>query len=231
VTRGIISYDDTANDRDALALGRVFAEAGSQLSLAYVRHTQESEHRREELQEHEAQALLERGAELLGDPGVKRQVVLSASTGDGLWALAEREHADFVIFGSDYRTAQGIVRPGTSAQRLLDGGPAAVAIAPAGLRDRDLNITRVGVLPDQGDETAAETARKLALALGAEVASSGTAPVDLLVVASRPEAPSGRVLISAVADYAIETTGCPVLIVPRGVALPFGTSTGEFAAA
>src|SRR4051794_4390992 len=101
MTRAIISYDDTAGDRDALALGRLFAGAGAQLTLAYVRHTSESEHRREELQEHEARALLERGAQLLGDPSVRREVVLSGSTGEGLWALAERDRADVVVFGSD----------------------------------------------------------------------------------------------------------------------------------
>ena len=33
----IVSYDDTDNDSDALALGRLLAIAGAELSLAYVR--------------------------------------------------------------------------------------------------------------------------------------------------------------------------------------------------
>ena len=36
----IVSYDDTDNDRDALALGRLLAFTGAELSLAYVRHSQ-----------------------------------------------------------------------------------------------------------------------------------------------------------------------------------------------
>ncbi|MEA2522556.1 MAG: hypothetical protein QOI81_2202, partial [Actinomycetota bacterium] len=56
-TRAIISYDGTENDRDALALGRVFAQAGAEVSLAYVRHTQASEERREQLEDREAHAL------------------------------------------------------------------------------------------------------------------------------------------------------------------------------
>ena len=36
----IVSYDDTDNDRDALALGRLLAFSGAELSLAYVRHAQ-----------------------------------------------------------------------------------------------------------------------------------------------------------------------------------------------
>jgi nucleotide-binding universal stress UspA family protein len=217
----IVSYDDSANDRDALALGRIFAGAGATVALAYVRHTQESEHAQETLEESEAQELLARGAASLGS-GVKTHVVLSASTGEGLWELAKSDHADIVVFGSDYRTPAGRVQPGTSAQRLLAGGPAAVAVAPAELRTRDeLRVTRVGLIPDGGDAAAEETARELALALGATVATSIDEPIDLLVVGSRPETPEGRVMISASTEYAIENASAPVLVVPRGVVLPF----------
>ena len=61
-TNVIVSYDATDNDHDALMLGRVLADAGARLTLAYVRHTTQSERTREELEEHEAEALLERGA-------------------------------------------------------------------------------------------------------------------------------------------------------------------------
>ena len=36
--RAIISYDDTPGDHDALMLGRILADAGASLTLAYVRH-------------------------------------------------------------------------------------------------------------------------------------------------------------------------------------------------
>jgi nucleotide-binding universal stress UspA family protein len=217
----IVSYDDTANDRDGLALGRLFAWTGATVSLAYVRHTQESELAQERLEERDAEELLARGAELLaGD--VQRHVVLSASTGDGLRQLAERERTDIVVFGSDYRTPAGRVDPGTSARRLLEGGPAAIALAPAELRNRaDVRVARVGLIPGDGDETAHETASRLASALGALPATSIDEPIDLLVVGSRPEAPQGLVMISASAEYAIQNAFCPVLVVPRGVVLPF----------
>src|SRR5437879_721987 len=83
----IVSYDGTANDQDALALGRLFAEIGAEVALAYVRHTQESEEMRERLEDHEAHALLEGGARSLGGD-VRTHVVLSASTGEGLRKLA-----------------------------------------------------------------------------------------------------------------------------------------------
>ena len=217
----IVSYDDTLNDHDALMLGRVLAEAGAELTLAYVRHTTQTERAREELEEHEAEALLERGARWLGDLAVERRVIVSGSTGDGLRWLAEQDEADLVIFGSDYRTAAGHVSPQQSAQSLLEGGRAAIAIAPANYRnDRERRIGWIGVLAAPGDDAAIGTARELADQLGATL-TRDERRVDLLVVGSRPEAPQGRVMISAQAQNALDNAACPVLVVPRGVTLRF----------
>ena len=217
----IVSYDDTDNDRDALALGGTLGELGGDVSLAYVRHTQQPDRAREALEEMDAEELLEHGAEALGDEKISRQVVVHASTGAGLWELAESEKADVIVFGSDYRTAQGAVMPGTSAQRMLTGGPAAVAIAPAGLRNQAIEIKSIGVLPeDDGDDAAFATAKSLADALGATVADKleGT---DLLIVGSSPASPKGHVNLSARAGYAIETSNVPVLAIARGTQVKF----------
>jgi nucleotide-binding universal stress UspA family protein len=217
MTNIIISYDDTDNDRDALALGRVLGAAGANIALAYVRHAGDDVR-----EEREAEQLLERGAQSIGVPDAPRHVVINPSTGIGLAELAEQEHADIVVFGSDYRTAPGAVSRGTSAQRLLHGGPAAVAIAPADLRSRSsFGIERVGVLAE-GDPAAEETARSLAAALGASVVEPGNGHVDLLVVGSRPESEAGRVTLSASAEYAIETASSPVLVVGRGAPIHMG---------
>ena len=126
----VISYDDTDNDRDALALGRLLAISGAELSLAYVRHSFG-----ESLEQKEAEDLLARGAESVGTPDMPKHVVVNAGTSVGLAELAEQEQADVIVFGSEYRTAQGLVKPGISAHKLLLGGPAAIAVAPAGLRE------------------------------------------------------------------------------------------------
>lgn len=218
----IVSYDDTAADRDALALGHALGHAGAEVALAYVRHDQRSARHREELHEHEAQDLLARGALQYGDPAPRTHVVTDASTPHGLRALIEREGADVIVFGSEYRTAPGHIGFGTSARRLLDGGPAAIALAPAGLRHKgDLDFKTIGVLGSEGDEATAATSRALANALGAEVVVNPTREVDLLVVASRPEAPAGHVMVSAATEYAIETSRSPVLVVARGTQVEF----------
>jgi nucleotide-binding universal stress UspA family protein len=222
--KALVSYDDTLNDHDALALGRLLWRAGADLELAYVRHTTQSERSREELEEHEAEALLERGARWLDDPEVPRHVLVSASTGEGLGRFAEQEGAEVIVFGSDYRTAAGHVQPGNSAQRLLDGGPAGIAIAPANFRAvSDPQIRSVGVLAAAGDDAAIETARGLADAFGATL-TRDEHRVDLLVVGSRPEGRGGRVTISGQAQNAIENSDAPVVVVPRGVTLHFGAA-------
>jgi nucleotide-binding universal stress UspA family protein len=224
--KAIISYDDTLNDHDALGLGRLLAAAGAELTLAYVRHTTQLERAREELEEHDAEALLARGARWLDDLDVQRRVVVSASTGEGLGWLAEQESADIVVFGSDYRTPSGHVSPQRSAYKLLEGGPAAVALAPANFRIlRDYQVRSIGVMAGLGDDSALITAHELADRLGARLTSGG-AHADLVVVGSRPEAPSGRVMLTAQAHNAIESANVPVLVVQRGVALHFSQTVG-----
>ena len=135
-TKIIVSYDGTANEEDAIALGRLLAGAGAEVSLAYVRHTPETDSVREEIAQAEAQSILDRGVELLGNPSAKRHVVTDRSTPQGLAALAEREGADVIVFCSDSHTAKGHVAVGNSAERLLEGGRTAVAIAPVGLAEQ-----------------------------------------------------------------------------------------------
>ena len=220
----IVSYDDTDNDRDALALGRLLAVSGAELSLAYVRHSVGGA-----LEEKEAEEMLARGAASVGAPDMPRHVVVNAGTSVGLTELAQREGADVIVFGSEYRTAPGTVKPGIPAHKLLLGGPAAVAVAPSGMRSNpSLSVNTVGVI-DEGDASARETASSLAAALGASVGEHGAGPVDLLVVGSRPESPQGKVTLSAASDYAVEAAGYPVLVIPRGVALSFAAAQTQTA--
>jgi nucleotide-binding universal stress UspA family protein len=220
-TKIIVSYDGSDNDRDALALGRLFADAGASLELAYVRHALEAERGRERFAEAEAATLLKAGASSLGQPDLPVHVVLSASTSEGLRELAIAESADMIVFGSEYRTAIGHLDPQASARRLLDGGPVALALAPAGFAERgDFAIHTIGAIADDGDPAAQETAEALSTRFKATIATRAVSP-DLLVVGSKPGGVTGRVTISAAAEYLIELARCPVIVLRRGVSLSF----------
>jgi len=230
-TKIIVSYDGTANEDDAIALGRLFARAGAAVSLAYVRHTHEPDRDRETLAENEAQELLARGVELLGVPGAVGHVVTDRSTPEGLAVLAEQQGADVIVFCSDSHTAKGHVAIGNSAERLLEGGKTAVALAPVDLAEgSDGPSIRQIVAIGDGDGGARETAQALAAALGATVAPVANDEADLLVIDSRAETEAGRVSLSASATHLIETAACPVLVLPRGARLSFSPATAPTAA-
>lgn len=218
----LVSYDGTNNEDDAIALGRIFASAGADVALAYVRHTHEPEAEREALAQAEAEELLKRGAALLGSDEIDSYVVSDRSTPEGLRALAERTASDVVVFCSDSHTAKGRIGIGNSAQRLLENGPVAVAIAPSGLAQRsDAHLQRIAAIGDGADTSARTTAEALARALGASVAEPAEVNVDLFVVGSRPEVEQGRVSISSASQRVIEEAAGSVLVLPRGVALSF----------
>jgi nucleotide-binding universal stress UspA family protein len=224
-TKIIVSYDGTANENDAIALGRILARAGAEVSVAYVRHSVEPDYSGETLAQHEAEAVLERAAGLLGNPQAARHVVTDRSTPEGLRALAEAEGADAIVFCSDSHTAKGHVAIGTSAERLLEGGSTAVAIAPAGLAEASEAAVQRIVAVGDANGGAEATAQALASALGATVAPVANQDADLLVIDSRPEAEQGRVSISSSASHLIEIATCSVLVVPRGVTMSFAKTT------
>jgi len=199
VTTIIVSYDGTDNDRDALALGRVLAGAGASLELAYVSHEGESVR------------------EVPDD--IPLHVVESASTADGLRELALAQGAELIVFGSEYRTAPGHVDPQATARRLLEGGPVALALAPAGFAASGKTVKTVRPISEDGDPCTRETADAIARGLGAEVVDRASGEADLLVVGSKPGTVNGRVTISAAAEYLIELSRSPVVVLPRGVAV------------
>jgi nucleotide-binding universal stress UspA family protein len=199
VTTAIVSYDGTDGDRDALALGRILAGAGASLELAYVSHRREPEPD--------------------SPTDVPFHVVDNPSTAEGLRELALTRGAEMVVFGSEYRTAKGHVDPQATARRLLDGGPVALGLAPAGLAANGFAVRTVAAVGEDGDPCVRETAEALAGALGADVVGRGA---DLLVLGSKPGTVNGRITISAAAAYLLELAACPVIVLPRGVALRFG---------
>ncbi len=218
----IVSYDGTRNDRDALALGRLFARAGATISLAYVRHATEPDPQKEAAAEQQAGRLLEVGASLLGIEGVGKHVIVDSSTADGLATLAAQLDAEIVAFGSSYRTPPGRVNLPQTAEQLLDRDVAcSLAIAPAGLRREPVeqSIGTVSVYDEDNDEAARSTAASLVHALGA-VVTDGEA--DLLVIASRHDAPPGRLRLSATARERVDEALCSVLLLARAVTLTFG---------
>lgn len=218
----IISYDGTPNDDDALALGKLLAQTGSSVALAYVRHSREFDPEREKVAEYDAEQRLERGAGLIGIP-VTKHVVVGASTGEVLGELAKQQGTSIIVFGSDYRTPLGRAEPGTSAQRLIEGGPVAVAVAAAGLRAKQDNSIKAIAVPFAGpvNDDARTTASALASALGAEVVDANSDAVDLIVVGSSDGATKGRVAVAGEVRNELSSARSSVLVLPAETRIEF----------
>ena len=126
-----------------------------------------------------------------------------------------------IVFCSDSHTAKGHVGVGNSAQRLIEGGSTAVAVAPADFAESSPNQALGTVVAvSDGDGGARETADSLAAALGATVAPVVNDDAGLVVLDSRAETEPGRVSISSSAGYLVDVARCPVLVLPRGHAIP-----------
>jgi nucleotide-binding universal stress UspA family protein len=144
-------------------------------------------------------------------------VVISSSTGEGLIQLAQQEGASMIVFGSDYRTPPGRAEPGNTAQRLLDGGPIAVAVAAAGLRaSPDARIRSITAFTAGDDPAVAQTAESLADKLGASVNPNGGGRADLIVVGSPSSGGQGRTGVSGLQRSLLNSALGSVLVLPYG---------------
>jgi nucleotide-binding universal stress UspA family protein len=114
-------------------------------------------------------------------------------------------------------------------RRALAGGRShgdrdAPAVSPRNTETTPHRVVAVGdTTGRRGD------ADRLSSSLGASIAPVANDDADLLVIDSRATAPVGQTSLSSSAAHLIETARCPVLVVPRGVALPFGPAVAALA--
>lgn len=209
----LIAYDGTPHAEDAIALARALSSAtGAPLALAHVYRAEASGSPsvaptgRTEFLRKQAEAVLDQGASVLGDPAVQRHAVAGTTTATALRRLAAEVGASAIVLGSAHNVAPGRVHPGSAARRLLQGAPCAVAFAPAGYRERSAGgAGSAQAACDDAERSAARTAELLA-----------HAGLDLLVVGSAPAAPAGRVVTNAARDQVIQASTVPVLVLAGG---------------
>jgi nucleotide-binding universal stress UspA family protein len=139
------------------------------------------------------EALARAAAPIRGAAELSVTTLALPSSGSPAWALhdlAEREGAGALVIGSSSRGPMGRVLPGAVTDRLLQGAPCPVAVAPAGFNLDDAGPPRlVGVaFVDRPDgHVALATARTLAGQARAAVRVLTVAePLDL-VLSAEPE--------------------------------------------
>jgi nucleotide-binding universal stress UspA family protein len=227
----IIAYDGTPHAEDALVLGRLLAElTGGSIGLAHV-HRADPRNRppsgtvsgREAFLRREGERLLAQASTQLEGVSATRHAVAGTTTASGLRRLADSEHAQVIVFGSAYNGPVGRVHPGSATRRLLHSARCAIAVAPAGLRERELRaLGTVAFTLDDDADSARRSAEALAGRSGARVSESPDGGADLLIIGSTAGTPSGRVMTGAAAEQVIQGSAGPVIVLASGT--PLGTS-------
>jgi nucleotide-binding universal stress UspA family protein len=104
---------------------------------------------------------------LHADLGVATHIVHDLSVPRGLHWFARERGAGLIVVGSTDRGPLGRVLTGSTAERLIQGSPCAVALAPRGYARRVLDTIAVGFADTPEAHEALEVAHTLALRSGA----------------------------------------------------------------
>jgi len=181
----LAGYDGSEGGCDALTLGALIAERiGAELVVGAVlpNHTARrfAEASVGSVEHDVERALEERARRAAADmPGARAETVHASSPARGLYDLATALGASVVAIGSSNGTA-GRTRAGRTAHALLQGSPAAVALAPVGFRYESPGLRVIGVAVDGSPESDE--------ALAAAVAVADGATLRLMSVAGSPVA-------------------------------------------
>jgi nucleotide-binding universal stress UspA family protein len=199
----VVGYEDTPQGRDALAMGVALAHAtGDRLTLAAA-YGPVALMSQDDLDARGAEVLdhLERVADTVKSDmpaALKVTAVPGPSAAAALQTLGEALDARALVLGSCHRGPVGRVLMGSVAERLLNGAPCPVVVAPRGVAEREeprLRTICVGFDDRAEGWTALQRAAQIAGAAGAHLRVvmalpplTGTAAVPTLpaeVVAER----------------------------------------------
>ena len=171
--RILVGYDGREPGRDALALAAALRGTDGVVIAACVypgsgQVASDSVERL--LADAAAQTVAEAHAQENSGDWLQLRTARGHSPAHGLHVLSEEIEADLVVVGSPSRGEHGRVLAGSTGDRLLNGSPCPVAIAPKGFAAQAGSPRVIGVAYD-GSESS-ETALREATALAAEFEAS-----------------------------------------------------------
>jgi nucleotide-binding universal stress UspA family protein len=163
----LVGYDGREAGRDALALAASLRAPDGVVVAACVYpgfgrvHSESVETL---LADAASKAVAEARAHADGGDWLQLRTVPGHSPAHGLHVFSEEVEADLVVVGSSDRAERGRVHAGSTGERLLNGSPCPVAIAPEGFAARGGSPRVIGVAYDgsEGAEIALTEAKALA---------------------------------------------------------------------
>lgn len=175
----VVGFDEGEESDDALAFGRALAEAEEAtlkvaVALDYAPVPIEVEAHDRALAEH-FDEIFARAERQLGGVEFERLELRDSSPARALTELAEADDSSLIVIGSTHRGALGRVYPGSVGERLVNGAPCPVAIAPRGFaRKEQFDLGLIGVGYDGTEES------RLALREAADLAKQRGANLRLI---------------------------------------------------
>lgn len=150
-SRIVVGYDGRETGRDALALA-IALRPPHGVVIATCVYPGSGEMRSESVETRLAGAAAETVAEAQeqadGGDWLEVRTAPGNSAAHGLHVLSERVEADLVVVGSSEHAKRGRVQAGSTGERLLNGSPCPVAIAPAGFASQPGGPRVIGVAYD-----------------------------------------------------------------------------------
>jgi nucleotide-binding universal stress UspA family protein len=163
--RILVGYDGREPGRDALALAQTLRPDEGVVTAACVYPVTGHADNERLVADAAEQTLAEARMQVDGH-WLECTRVPGQSPAHGLHVLSEKVNAHLVVVGSSHRAEHGRVHAGSTGERLLNGSPCPVAVAPTGFA-ADAHAPRViGVAYDGSDGS--ETALREAMALAVE---------------------------------------------------------------
>lgn len=236
--RILIAYDGSEHGRDALALGRLLAEALDATPLvAVVMPNPERlvgiERAEARVTEH-AEELFKQARDALPGLGTETTLMRDYTPGRALHALSAEENPLATVIGSAHRGLLGRVLLGSTGEALLSGAPGPVAVAPAGYAETGTRrLLSIAAAVDGSEEAdrALDAAIAFARHLNTGLTILSGAPPPHWGYAAAFAALSGDREIDLGRDQAEQTLERALERVPEGVAVETAVLRGEPAAA
>ena len=170
------------------------------------------------------QAALEDNVDTSGACNAVKVTARPGSPAHVMHETAERVGAGLIVVGSTHRGPVGRVTLGTTTDRVLNGAPCPVAVAPRGFDDRGQGLSRIGVAFADTPEGRA------ALRAGVTIARhAGASLTAYTAVDSEADPKGGRALVAldrAVAEYRDEVDVEGRVLATRGMEALIEESSG-----
>lgn len=155
----IVGYDGRDHATDALALGQLLARTTAATLLVVCAYPEDPLGHGGAMVDmgttvrHDAERAIEHARELVGDGGgvaIEFHALAGAKPSQVLHDLAEERDAAAIVVGATHHGAAVRLLTGSTPERVLDGSPCPVAVAPAGFAQANADHATVGTLGGAG---------------------------------------------------------------------------------